>query len=211
MLWFLPTLFAAEILVLLLIRNQRYSKIFICIWLILLWCLSGCMEEYTDKYYVYIILRIVAASLFVYVGYLSKPYFLNQKNRIWLITLGIYLLLAFFLAEKWTFDLHYAVLLDVLFYYLLGFHGGISVAGIAQIVVNIYFFDWVGKNSLIIMVTHLPIVQAIRTILTSFITDTFVRQILVALVTLVLEILIVWIVNYKFKFLFKFPEKEEVV
>ena len=169
------------------------------------------MEEYTDKYYVYIILRIVAASLFVYVGYLSKPYFLNQKNRIWLITLGIYLLLAFFLAEKWTFDLHYAVLLDVLFYYLLGFHGGISVAGIAQIVVNIYFFDWVGKNSLIIMVTHLPIVQAIRTILTSFITDTFVRQILVALVTLVLEILIVWIVNYKFKFLFKFPEKEEVV
>lgn len=140
-LWFLPTLFVAEILVMLLSFKPQYSKMFIGAYIVILWCLRGYMEDYTNQWYFYIILRIIASSFFVYIGYLTKNIFLKRKNYVWLPALGIYLILAWFYAEKWTFDLHYAVLPDVLFYYLLGFLGIISVAGISQLVCNCSFFE----------------------------------------------------------------------
>lgn len=169
------------------------------------------MTDYSDKWYLYMLLRTVVAGFFVYVGYMTKNIFLNCKNKIWPVAFGSYLVLAWFFPEKWTFDLHYAVLPDEFFYYLLGFLGILSVAGISQIASQCSFLRWAGKNSVCIMITHLPIVQFIRTIMTEFVTNTLVSQILVALITLALEILIVWLVNHKLKFLFRFPKKEEII
>ena len=175
-LWFLPTLFFAEIIVILIIKYQKRIKW--CVFLLAaitfvgLYVLKYNEAHYYDWWYFPCIriLKILISAVFIMIGYLYFEYkdFLFGKLGKSKIGLSVAILIAnMFLAQlnpHWI-DLNFCRISYLSLYYLLATGSTVSLLMLLEeIQVRSKPFEFLGKGSLVIMGTHntLPILQAIQ-------------------------------------------------
>lgn len=171
-LWFLPALFIAEIGAYLLIKKIKKSYIVIPVSVllsILLYILVDLfvpmVEPGLSSVAIYIlngILRMVSrgfiASIFVIAGYYSYTWALSKHKNFSIIELivGIgFMVINFFLyGINGCVDFHFLVLGNIAVYFPLAIIASLGVVLICKNMCSLRLIEFYGRNSLIIMATH---------------------------------------------------------
>lgn len=209
-LWFLPTLFLAEIILLMFIHTGLSKKMIVIIYAIIIISVRTLGGGYgTERWYLCILERTLFAGIFVLAGYVLQERLISREIPYWvfIITLGLYAYLCYNMQEWFAFDLHYAVLPNLFTYYLLG---ALGIGAILSLSMRLKskFFVWVGRNSLCVMCTHYPILFWIWQRVFRLQLHPLVHQLLVAGIVILIEIVLIWFVNKRFRILFYCPARK---
>ncbi len=222
-LWFLPALFIGEISFLFI--RKRYSHIITILIGFMLALIVGLTYPIFDAryslykttyslilgYLLICLYRGAVAYLFIAMGYYVKRYVVEkEKMQMKEISLGLILLLtgAAFAFTNGRVDLHSVVLKNSVYFYISAFAGTMGVILISKNIMLLKALQYAGRNSLIIMATHLDfriMITAIRS--ASFVhaylmpIPLYVRYVIMAIVVVVLEYIIIYIMNHFFYFL----------
>ena len=174
-LWFLPVLYLAEIILVLVVKIfKRFSTNRICALTITMILITGCA---VGGYYTYqaLIVTAVPASVlhifricgksFIGAAFMSYGYVFGKLYSNWAITIrkwctflsGALLCSVnlMVLSQIQLLDLNNLDLQNPGIYLLLGITGGMGCILICMGIPNIPFLTFLGQNSLIIMCTHL--------------------------------------------------------
>lgn len=169
-LWFLPTVFLGELCMYGLIRKCPQWLIggigMVSIWFPSVggWMIQTYLPMEGDLFFTWLgdllmmLLRVLTALVFLLVGYVV--YFGLKRfsvKAMWEILLGFGCLLLNVLAAfaNGRVDLHYLVYQNVLLYYLAACSAVIGLILICRHVRPARFLVFLGRNSLIIMLTHM--------------------------------------------------------
>ncbi len=171
-LWFLPALFIAEVSALLLIKKfiRPYIVIPVTVLLSILLYLSvyyfiPMTDPVLSNLFVYIIsgllraiLRGIIASVFVVAGYYSYTWILGRKTDFSLVQLiiGLALMLITVLLFRVNgcVDFHFLILKNIAVYFPLAISSSLGIILICKNMFSVKLLEFYGKNSLIIMATH---------------------------------------------------------
>lgn len=220
-LWFLPALFAGEVIFIFL-KNKRtaYKLLFLAIAVSYFWLYGRWHNQYTDGSDLvkiidapfYALRNMLSAAIVVYAGYIicvkSEKFLPRLSTGKWGL-LGMGLLTLSYLAAVYLHDiLPGFVNKDIVWMFfapIIGPYGWVLLARSAEgWAVNRFFVFW-GKNSLILMATHYSILLVLCRILDAALTGgeafTGVRTIYWFILTLLVEYPIVYFINQKAKFL----------
>lgn len=210
-LWFLPIMFFAEVLFLKKFKNSNYKttryilKMSILLLIILLLNKLSIFKYFT---------KIFISLLFLSVGYLlerTKNLFQKEINIV--ILLLILLIFIPFSILNGKVDMHYCIYNNLLLYIIISLINSIIIILLFKnLKLNIKALEFFGKNSLIIMITHsvLPIVSV-----SSFVKKVFdnliISNALTFIFTLIFEVVIIFLTNRYFKFMFSIQKKRKEV
>lgn len=222
-LWFLPALFLGEISFLYI--RKKYNHVITILIGIALALIVGITHPIFDAAYSlyatiynlvfgYILIwlyRSGAAYIFIMMGYYVKKYIV-EKERIQVkeVLLGIMFLLtgAAFAFSNGRVDLNSVIFKNNIYFYISAFAGTMGVILISKNIKTWKPLQYAGKNSLIIMATHLDfkiMITAIRAaalINASLIAiPVYLQYICIAMVVIVLECIVVYLMNHYFYFL----------
>ena len=169
-LWFLPTIFMGELCLYGLIRKCPpwligiISMVSLWLpavggWMIKLYLpMEGNLFLTWLGYLLMMLLRVLTALVFMLVGYVAY-YWLKRFSikAVWEIVLGSGCLLLNVVAAfaNGVVNLHYLVYQNVLLYYLAACSAVIGLILICRHVRPFWFLIFLGRNSLIIMLTHM--------------------------------------------------------
>lgn len=220
-LWFLPALFIAEMLVINLAHLKHNMIVLfglILIGVVGSYILSSniLLGNYfymrLFKRFFNITIRSIIAASFVEIGYLIFPYIhknVKRANKFFiLITCVILFVTNIFTSQFNNFvDLHNSILHNVFLYYMNAIFGSVSILILLKkINYSNSFLEYCGKNSLTIMVTHLPlpILMSVKKIypFTSVLNPYF-NNVLICIMVLIIEIFIVIFINRYMSFLIR--------
>ncbi len=227
-LWFLPTLLFAEILFMYL-HKSRFKDTYSAIILIVI--SIPCAYVYTIfgrgrvnhsefSSYLYTILNIltrsIIGSIFVLIGYwghrkkrefiLKKPYFI--------LAIVLFVINMFVVQYNGFVDLHRAIINNFVLYYLFAVIGSYLVIIIMKYgVKQNRILEYFGRNSLIIMGTHLTlpgmgIIRGIFVKVFSYLTlntTSYIYDFCVCFFTMLFEIIVIEFVNRFARFIIKCP------
>ena len=137
----------------------------------------------------------------------------HSKNKYMFIFVSIFLFgINLFLAPKNSLvDLHYSKFNNFFLYYVCAYTGSISLILIMKYLVKTNrMLEFFGKNSLIVLVTHLPlfIVWGMKKLFKAVVTSTGIRyvdDIIVCLAVMLVEIIVITVVNKYGRFMIKCP------
>lgn len=175
-LWFLPTLFFAEIFVILVIRYLKKAKWYFFLPAVVtfagLYLLKYNESHYYDWWYFPCIrvLKTLISAVFIMIGYLyfeHKDLLFGKLGKSKICLSAAILIANLFLAQlnpHWN-DLNFCRINDLGLYYLLATGSTISLLMLLEETkVRSKPFEFLGKGSLVIMGTHntLPILQTIQ-------------------------------------------------
>lgn len=162
-LWFLPTIFLADILFLFIHKQRNYRLIFIFI-LLLSIALTYGIEYASNKYSLdilygisYFIDRILIGTCYIYIGYILCIVINKMQLRYKNIFMCISIFLCNILISQMNglVDLHYAKLNNQILYYYLAISTSFSILYMLKIFnAKSQVLEYFGKSSLIIMATH---------------------------------------------------------
>lgn len=228
-LWFLPALFFGEI-TFLYIRKKHNHILSIGVGVVLAlivglthplfdatYPLYNAIYYLIPGYFLIFLYRVAMAYIFILMGYYARYYMGEEKEpKIKEIFLGIALLIvgiAFAFANG-RVDLHSVILKNNIYYYISAFAGTMAMVlvckNVKQIGKSKYFKPllWAGKNSLLIMATHLEFKVMITAIRGAELVSSripalmpYIQWIGVGVLVTVLEVLIVSVMNHYFYFL----------
>ena len=222
-LWFLPAIFMAECLFILM-QKKNVNNI---IGMIVLFIVSvigvhiynNVIEQSSIMLIVLkainILNRVIIGTIFIFLGYkgyevIKKFETKNKTNLLCLLSVVFFVINVFISQQNGLVDLHYSKLNNPILYYICAILGAWSLILIIKyIVIKCKVLEFFGKNSLIIMATHLPLpVIAIADKTTFMISNNIIKNILELLIVLILELAIIYIINRFGKFLIRYPEKK---
>lgn len=221
-LWFLPALFFGECIFLLLhhskIPDLAGSVLLFLLTLLLSLCNNGVTETASvgiGSILLNLFNRTCIAAVFLFLGYHAFRLSQNcpQPSRRIMLAVGIALFcfhLTVCAANGWA-DMHFCKVNNPFLYYLLACTGSLSIIllmqnGIRKCRVLEYF----GKNSLIVLVTHLPfpIVGYARKAWEMLPCDTGIRYVddlAVCVIVLITEVILIEVINRFVPFLISIP------
>ena len=225
-LWFLPCLFIAECLFLILQKNKVSNIrsiiiIFLCTFLFT-WMYNTFMTDSNIVLNIIfrvinIVNRIFIALIFIFCGYLGykkiKQFEVKYNNKILSCSIVFFILNIFLCQFNGLVDLHYSMLNNQLLYYICAIIGSWSLILIVKnLLLKCKILEFFGKNSLIIMATHLPlpvviIAEKVVSVDVLNIKNNIVALGLELLVVLIIETLLIFIINKFARFLIVFPKK----
>lgn len=176
-LWFLPALFFGELLFLFLQKKISYVKLcifsllivfaayFLNIGLSYLNIVLGSLPWYFFlQYFLIMLVRILFAYIFIIAGYLFSKFLFRFSLPDWLGVLSGILLLfvTFFISQiNGVVDMHFLVFNNIFLYYLASLMGSFGLILICKSLerfsqaLPLRFLQYYGKNSLVIMATHI--------------------------------------------------------
>ena len=219
-LWFLPALFLGEIGFLYI--RKRYNHVITILLGIILAFIIGITHPIFDASYSlyatmynvvfgYILIWLYrggSAYIFITMGYYVKKYIV-EKERIQVkeVALGFIFLLtgAAFAFTNGRVDLHSVIFKNNIYFYISAFAGTMGVILISKNIKNLKPLQYAGKNSLIIMATHLDfriMITAIRA--AAFINASviaipvYLEYVIMTMVLLVLECIVIYMMNHYF-------------
>jgi len=228
-LWFLPALFIGEISFLYIMKKHNHIlTIGVGVALAFIvgvthplfdasYPLYNAIYYLIPGYFIIFLYRGAMAYVFILMGYYARLYIREEKTvQIKEVILGIALLivgLAFAFANG-RVDLHSVILKNNIYYYISAFTGTLAMVlickNIKQIGKSRYFkpLMWAGRNSLLIMVTHLEFKVMITAIRGGNLVSSrvpmlmpYIQWVCVAVIVIILEVIIVTIMNRYFYFL----------
>lgn len=238
-LWFLPALFLGE-LIFLLIR-KHFSKVLTAIICLLLGVASIYLypiinQEFVVKqdsltlflgYVMIVVIRAALVQMFIAFGYFIKL-LLKEKEKVCLIEVFIAIIL--FVSLIWLslqngrVDIHFMIFNQKIIYFYCALAGGMALILCCKNVA-IYKFSlirnplqFLGKNSLIIMVTHLDALVLYFAImyanwLNLYITraKVYMLYLNITIAIIVMELILIYVLNHWLFFLIgkKKPKKQE--
>lgn len=230
-LWFLPALLIAEVVFLFLTKKLKpYFSIPIIAALAILSYLaqlsiSNVYNEYATSIlitslidFVRVFLRGFIATAFVMIAYYTFPIINKQENFSWVeLVIGLLMFLANMILSQINgcVDFHYIIENNVPLFYLCAILGSYSLILICKNCVYLKPIAFFGKNSLIVMATHINTYLLYCAILVSIQIDkliTHAKQYFfvfnIMAVTFLCEAVIIYIINRFFPFVLgkgKFP------
>lgn len=223
-LWFLPTLFLAEIFFLFL--TKKLPKFITVIIIFMTAFLFYLLQLFISQYYTLyenslfvttlidllrVFLRASIASAFICIAYYLF-YFLKKRESFsgFELTLGIimFLLNAVLSQINGCVDFHYIILENQLFFYLCAVMGSMSIILICKNCRFVFPLNFFGKNSLLIMCTHVNCYLLYAAILISWQIDTFITRAKsyififnIMIFTFIFETILIFVVNRYFPFI----------
>jgi len=235
-LWFLPTLFLGEVLIIPVLKKFRdKNKIIIPITLILSLICAYVLNKnqivgapHIDKENIIlsiainttiVIVQSIIAACYVGLGYIiqqviNKTNCMKYSRKIYLIIGIILLIINYFISFKISANLHYAEIYTPIYYFIGTIFGTLAIFNISYGIESIKFLEgplgWLGRNSIILMTTHVEykiVYYAYGIVQLLNLNNKIVIGILELIVVLIIEIVIVNIVNNtKLKVIYKFPQ-----
>ena len=170
-LWFLPGLFFGELLFLLLLKKfHRHALNFSLILSIMAYGIKVLENPFftfllsIDRYFVYFLvhlitalLRVAIVSSFIGLGYYFFRILNKKRRRIKEFTLSLVFLLISFLINmiNKSTDLHFMELNNLFLYYIGAISGSLCIIFICKNIPSLSFLCFWGRNSLIVMSTHI--------------------------------------------------------
>lgn len=224
-LWFLPALFIGEITALFLISKLRKVYLLIPVSLVIsLICyfiqikISVIYDINVDVLlisslinFVRVFIRGIIASFFVVSGYSIFNMFLRKNESFSVIELVLGLVLfvvnLFLSTINGCVDFHYIILKNVPMFFICAILGSMAIILISKNIKPIAFIQFFGKNSLVIMATHIHCYILYAGIRMAWWIDTFVTRAKsyifmfnIMVFTMLIECIIVLIINKYFPF-----------
>lgn len=213
-LWFLPTLFFATILF--LIINKRKSKNILFITLIILGIVLGIMlnnpiiKEKSCWYIFNYFSRIIIATGFIYIGFIFQHVSTNyKKSKEWIIIIIAFLVsVCFFYFNIGNANLALSKMGNPFLYYILAIAGSVFIMLLCkQMDLHKGVINFWGRNSLIIMAIHMDFpVEIAWMIVGSSGLSIKLPQIAAASIVIIIELIIESIcaifINRYFRFMF---------
>lgn len=189
--WFLPCLFVAEILFVVLKKYIKNDKIIVIISLGL-YIISLIIN--TEKHFLILLLKSLNGLGFIMFGYYMLNYI--QERKINKIYLGVLFILSIILAK-----LNGEVVLNELKFNNIFLYTVTSIIG-SMLIIFIFknikynkFLIYFGKNSLIIMATHLIIQRYFIDIITGINRYDYFEGTIVFIIAVIIQIPIIEIIN----------------
>ena len=193
-LWFLPCLFIAELLFIILEKNLN-SKLIKAFFIIIMFMLTLKLQKSNNSWFYIIIGRSIIALIYVYIGYYIYRYI--RKVKVTFINIVILFLINFTLSQiNGMVELYHLKFNNIFIYFSAAITGSIALIMLSIKFNNINIINYWGKNSLIIMSTHQFIINIIVVLLRRDITN-FIQAILVFISIMTIEYIIIKIINNK--------------
>ena len=199
--WFLPCLFGCEIIFFILIKkinNEKYIKII----LFCLFAFSFC-NIFNEDSFMCVIIRIFTATGFFSFGYYGYNFVKQIKPKV------IYIILLFVLNILLTiYNGHveiYLILYKNAFVYVLNsLIGSLMIILLCKRINKQRLLSFLGRNSLIVLVTHFMIVTALMLIYSRICgsINEYLDGIIILAFAVLFECIIIKIINRYFYFLF---------
>lgn len=239
-LWFLPPLCIGEIMFIgILKKAKKYINVIIPLLLLIALIFSyfltingitGVAHLNKDRIFESIVCNLIIVLMesliscaYIGVGYIleciiQKTNCLRFKKIYYFLLGSILLVFNYFVSTKIKVDIHYATVYTPIFYLLGTFLGTMGVFNIAYSLENNEFVNktvgWGGRNSLIIMTTHLEY----KVVHLSYRIAKYIpihNQVLTSLIMLAIILLIEVIIvntvnNTKLKYLYKMPKIKKI-
>ena len=222
-LWFLPTLFFSEVAFFFIKKHTSTKTTAVSTGVLLAFSILGnelyhryftVTEAYSNLFLSYILVVLIRtgiATTFLASGFYLYHAVAAQKisNGNYLLLSGGFLLLNLFLGFKnGGVDLNQLVFHNYLFYYLAAFCGSMFVLCLCNALPALPALTYMGKNSLIIMATHMNCRFYGACFLIADATIQFIPQaglfgyyLIVAICMVILEIIAITVINRFFPFL----------
>lgn len=222
-LWFLPAMWMAECMLLVLLRSK------IANWLGTAVLVAGTTVYSALQYYViggavtldtgilFLILnglcRAGIGAVLMMAGYQGYQYAMRIKTKRsrWAVTLA-FMLVGWFCGQlNGMADLHYCIQFNPVLYYLAALlQAGGLIMLCALLIRRCCILEFFGRNSLIVMATHyvLPLINLAQGILMHAGTGMrYVDDLLVCALVLVMEVGVILLVNRYLPFMLRIPQK----
>lgn len=218
--WFLSTLFIAEVIFIAIYKYAKKKWIYFLIIFIVstlgayalqleFWNGSRILTVLNGFFNV--IIRSSIAAIFIEVGYLFYKMrdFIDKYSKYAVILSVILFIANIYICQlNHMVDLHYSKINNFILYYECSVITSLSILIILQYVIKSNkLLEYYGRNSLIIMSTHLPLplleysARLVRHMDLSF--GTVFNSILITIIVMILEVICIEIINRKCKFLIK--------
>ena len=162
------------------------------------------------KRLIHLIGRPLVALSYIYIGAWMHEK-IKEKQTPWLI---ISLLLISNIIMGYIngrVDLFTMKLNNILLYYLAAITGSIGIILFFKRISTIKIFEFLGKNSLIIMITHqkFPFITISKQLLEKLNFPVEIITIITFLIVMMIEILLIYLINKYAKVLIKYKPKQE--
>lgn len=214
-LWFLPCYFISELTFIYIMKKSSKMNCFFCILgisiitiLSSIFNLSEYMGIFSPIYY--FIGRILVGLNYIFIGYSfnqlrMKLQFIKKK---YLCIIGLFMILVNIFTSQLNsvVDVHYYLIGNPFLFYFNGIIGAYGMILLSEcIFYKSNFLGYCGKNSIIILITHLPlpVVKIISIIIHMFSLNVYANYILIFVFCVISEVLIVFIINKYLPFLIK--------
>ena len=188
--WFLPTLFAAEVLMIMLIKLVKNSGITICLFA-LIYCVPFLIKS--DNHCIVVLLRILTAIGFLAIGYYGYNYIIKMRvKNLHIIMLSI--ICMFLSYSNNIVDLYGLKFDNPIVYTFCSVIGAVSVILLFKNC-KVKALQYFGNNSLIIMGTHQIILWYIINPITGIEKYGYIYGMAILAILLVIEIPIIYFIN----------------
>lgn len=213
-LWYLPALFLAEIIFIVISKelSNRFQAIcFIFLFIIFYVFTTFDYQSRTGAiywilYFLNILSRGVVGSIFIYLGFAGKKLFDKYHDRIHILAIIFFMTIGVLFSTANKVDLHYSVIGNPFIFLLCSISNSILVICIS-LVISKYdkLFNYLGKNSLVIFATHynLGVVLFCSLVSSNLINDIVMCSIFNILAVLIIEIILSALINKYLLFLIK--------
>ena len=238
-LWFMPTLFFAEVICVLFLRycgNRKGSAdgeangshirewagfgivtvLSLVCWMILT---KGIIEQYAPGWFAFVkFTRVLMSSVFIYAGY----FYFEYKDRIFkadkrlLISLSvIWLIIDFPIAQPNHFvDYAFVRIVSLPLQYLTGILTSFAILYLGEVLsIRCRPLEFFGRNSLTMMATHnpLPVLALIYELYKKHVPEIsrYVDDVIILVIILAAEVPIVLFVNKFLPFVVRWPKKKQ--
>lgn len=237
-LWFFPTLFLGELICIVILKKSKNNyyifpiltimSIFIG-YLFTKYNITGSM--YLDKSdilkstvlnLIIVIMQSIICASYIGLGgtlqYLIQKFKLLKDNRCIHFILGIILLIInYVVAYNVNDNLRFVTINHPIRYLFCSCIGALGILNIAYSIENIKyisdFFSWLGRNSIIIMTTHLEyniVNLGYWFVSLMSISNTYLFSIIMFIFILIIEAFIICVINNtKLRVLYKFPQSKK--
>lgn len=188
--WFLPTLFASEVLMIMLIKLVKNSGIIMCL-LSLVYCVPFLIKS--DNHCIVVLLRILTAIGFLAIGYYGYNYIIKMRAKnLHIVILSI--ICMFLSYYNNIIDLYGLKFGNPIVYTFCSVIGAVSVIFLFKNC-KVKALQYFGNNTLIIMGTHQIILCYIINHITGIEKYGYIYGIAILAILLVIEIPIIYFIN----------------
>lgn len=237
-LWFMPVLFFAEVICVLMLRYFGRGKdkegnksgmikewagfaLITVISLICWWILTaGLIEEYADGWFTFVkFTRVLMSCVFIYAGYFYFEYkdrILKLNRKVMITACIIWLVIDFPVAQPNHFvDYAFVRIVSLPLQYLTGILMSAAILYLGEVLnIKCRPLEYFGKNSLTMMATHnpLPVLMTIYNLYKKYVPEIgrYPDDFIILVIVLIVEVPIVMFVNKFLPFIVRWPKKKKV-
>lgn len=236
-LWFMPTLFFAEVICVLLLRyfgrgekdtgtdrrgivKEWIGFAFVTVISLVCYCILhyGIIQEYAPGWFTFVkFTRVLMSSVFIYAGYFYFEYkdrILKISTKILVPAAIIWLIIDFPIAQPNHFvDYSFVRIVSLPLQYLTGILTSAAILYLGEVLnLKCRPLEYFGKNSLTMMATHnpLPILSFIYNLYKKYVPTLgrYPDDFIILIIILLVEIPIVMFINRFMPFVVRWPKKK---